>query len=317
MRHNTVIIGAGIAGLVAARALHEAGARVMVLEKSRGFGGRMATKRIGDAVFDQGAQYFTAKHPAFVAMVESWEARGLVARWPGTAHRRYIGSPSMTAVPKSLAEGLDVKREHKVTSVGCCGDHWCVELEDRGLLRAERIIMTAPMPQSLALLKAGDFSLPEPLASGLAALTYDCCLAFLVTLAGRSRLPADGVRPEGGSIAWAADNQNKGVSPNVPAVTLHFTPEFSAANYGRTDLEVLELVRSEAEELLGAPIASATLHRWKYSRARTTFAQPCVWWPEEQLGFAGDAFGGPRVEGAVLSALALAEQIKAELVKGA
>ena len=317
MRHHTVIIGAGIAGLLAARALHEAGARVTVLEKSRGFGGRLATKRVGDAVFDQGAQYFTAREPAFLAWVEKWERAGLVSLWPGSGHRRYVGRPSMTAVPKALAEGLDVKRDHKVTAVGCCGDHWCVDIENHGCVRAERILLTAPVPQSLALLKAGGFALPGPLAAQLAALDYDPCLALLVTLAGRSRLPVDGVRRESGVVRWAADNQPKGVSPNVAAVTLHLSPEFSAGHYGCTDAEVLELVRAEAENIIGAPIAAATLHRWKYGHARATHPEPCIWWSEEALGFAGDAFGGPRVEGAALSALALAERVKAELAASA
>jgi predicted NAD/FAD-dependent oxidoreductase len=219
----------------------------------------------------------------------------------------------MTAVPKALAEGLDVKRDHKVTAVGCCGDHWCVDVENHGCMRAERILLTAPVPQSLAILKAGEFDLPEPLASRLAELTYDPCLALLVTVAGRSRLPVDGVRSESGLIRWAADNQVKGVSPNLSAITLHLSPEFSEQHYGRTEVEVLELVRAEAESLIGAPISGATLHRWKFSHARTTYAEPYVWWPEEGLGFAGDAFGGARVEGAAVSALALAERIKLEL----
>ena len=318
MHLQTVVIGAGIAGLLAARSLHDAGARVTVLEKSRGFGGRLATKRVGDAVFDQGAQYFTVRDPRFAAWVERWEREGVVSRWPAAdGTMRYVGRPSMTAVAKSLAEGLDVKRQHKVTALGCCGDHWCVDIEDHGCLRAERILLTAPVPQSVALLKAGDFVLPPELATRLAELTYDPCLALLVTLAGRSRLPAEGVRlREGATIRWAADNQAKGVSPNVAAVTLHLSPEFSAAHYGRTDAEVLELVRAEAEALIGAPIASATLHRWKFSHARATFAEPFVWWPEESLGFAGDAFGGAKVEGAAISGLALAERVKLELAAG-
>lgn len=316
MHLHTVIIGAGISGLLAARALQDSGARVTVLEKSRGFGGRLATKRVGDAVFDQGAQYFTVKDPRFAAWVERWEKAGVVSPWPGSEHRRYIGRPSMTAVPKFLAEGLEVKREHKVTAAGCCGDHWCVDVENHGCMRAERLIFTAPVPQSLAILKAGGFELPQPLAGQLAALTYDPCLALLVTVAGRSRLPVDGVRRETGVVRWAADNQPKGVSPNLSAVTLHLSPEFSEAHYGRTETEVLELVRSEAEELIGAPISGATLHRWKFSHARATHPESFVWWPEESLGFAGDAFGGPRVEGAAVSALALAERVVSELVRG-
>jgi renalase len=317
MELQTVIIGAGISGLLAARVLHEAGARVTVLEKSRGLGGRLATKRVGDAVFDQGAQYFTVKDERFAAWVAKWEAAGVVGPWPGGGHRRYVGRPSMTAVPKALAEGLDIKREHKVTAIGCCGDHWCVDVENHGCMRAERLILTAPVPQCLAMLKAGDFTVPEPLLTRLKALTYDPCLALLVTLAGRGRLPVDGVRRESGDIRWAADNRAKGVSPNVEAVTLHLSPEFSEAHYGRTETEVLELVRAEAEELIGAPIAGATLHRWKFSRARVTDAEPFVWWEEESLGFAGDAFGGPRVEGAALSGLALGERVRSELARGA
>ncbi len=313
MHLHTVIVGAGISGLLLARILHDHGARVTVLEKSRGFGGRLSTKRVGDAVFDQGAQYFTVKDPRFAAWVEKWERAGLVAPWPGTEPTRYIGRPSMTAVPKALAEGLDVKREHKVTALGCCGDHWCVDVENHGCMRAERLILTAPVPQCLAMLKAGDFVVPEPLLSRLRAVSYDPCLALLVTVAGRTRLPATGLRREHGAIRWAADNQAKGVSPNVTAVTLHLSPEFSAAHYGRTEAEVLDLVRAEAEELIGAPIVGATLHRWKFSHVRETFPEPFVWWPEESLGFAGDAFGGPKVEGAAISAISLAERVKEEL----
>jgi hypothetical protein len=315
MELQTVIVGAGISGLLAARMLHDAGARVTVLEKSRGLGGRLATKRVGDAVFDQGAQYFTVKDPRFSAWVEKWDAAGLVIPWPGGRHRRHVGRPSMTAVPKALAEGLDIKREHKVTALGCCGDHWCVDVENHGCLRAERLILTAPVPQCLAMLQAGDYTLPEPLLSQLQALTYDPCLALLVTLAGPGRLSVDGVKRESGDIRWAADNQTKGVSPNVSAVTLHLSPDFSEAHYGRTETEVLELVRAEAEELIGASISGATLHRWKFGRARTTYPEPFVWWQEEALGFAGDAFGGPRVEGAALSGLALAERVKMDLTQ--
>ena len=76
-----LIIGAGIAGLLAARTLQERGLQVTVLDKGRGVGGRMATRRIGSAVFDHGAQFFTARDPRFQALVNSWLAAEVAAEW--------------------------------------------------------------------------------------------------------------------------------------------------------------------------------------------------------------------------------------------
>ncbi len=315
MDNTTVIIGAGMSGLIAAKALQIEGAQVMVLEKSRGLGGRLATKRVGDAVFDQGAQYFTVKDPLFESWVAGWQVIGAVSPWPESAHRRFIGRPSMTAVAKTLADGVEVKRDHKVTKITRVGERWCIEVENHGYICAARVVLTSPVPQSLALLAAGGVELPAELASELAKLTYSPCLALLVTLTGPCRLPVDGVTKAEGDVRWAADNQRKGVSPLVAAVTLHLSAEFSTRHYGLGEAEVLELVRSEAEQLIGAGIASVTLHRWKFAHALATHAEPCVWLPEFKLGFAGDAFGGPRVEGAALSGLAMARRLLAELRK--
>ena len=60
-QYPTIIIGAGMAGMAAARTLVNANLPVLVLDKGRGISGRMATRRWGDATFDHGAQYFSAK----------------------------------------------------------------------------------------------------------------------------------------------------------------------------------------------------------------------------------------------------------------
>jgi predicted NAD/FAD-dependent oxidoreductase len=92
------IVGAGMAGLSCATLLAAAGHRVVLFDKGRGPGGRMATRRVatdlGEVVFDHGAQYLTARDPDFVTQVERWRDAGHVARWrrrgrmPGSAPRR-------------------------------------------------------------------------------------------------------------------------------------------------------------------------------------------------------------------------------------
>ena len=83
MTKRVAIIGAGMAGLAAARLLREAGASCTIFDKSRGLGGRMATRRTGDFSFDHGAQYFTARGPRFRALVDDWSAAGHAAGWYG------------------------------------------------------------------------------------------------------------------------------------------------------------------------------------------------------------------------------------------
>lgn len=312
MTGQVVVVGAGIAGLLAARELRAAGADVVVLEKSRGVGGRMATKRIGEAVFDHGAQFFTAREAAFQAEVEAWAERGHVERWPGVAARRWIGRPGMTAVAKALAAELTVRREHKVTAAhrhdcGC----WELHVEGQGIWRTERLVLAAPLPQSLALLRAGEVTLPAPWAETLAAVRYHACLAVLVTLAAPSAVPAEGASPEDGPIRWVADNTRKGAAPGVAAaVTIHLRPGYSEEHYAAAEATVVADILPQARRWLGeAAVLDARVHRWRFSEPTTTVPEAAVWLPELGLGFCGDAFGGPKVEGAALSGLALARKL--------
>lgn len=310
MNKTTVVVGAGIAGLLLARRLQEAGCDVLVLEKSRGYGGRMATKRVGPAVFDQGAQYFTAKDQRFAVLVEDWRARGLVVPWTAGGHRRFVGRPGMTSVPKALAEGLRVLREHKVTAArrhDC--DCWELDVEGHGMVRAERLLLTAPLPQSLAILSAGGVALPPGLAGELEGIRYDPCLALLLTLDGPSGLPEEGVAIAHGPVRWLADNATKGVSPVAGSVTVHAGPEFSTRHYAAAESEVSGRLLPEVAGLLKSRPTATTLHRWRYCEPSTVHPASMVWLPELSLGFAGDAFGGPRVEGAALSGLALAGEV--------
>lgn len=308
---DTLVLGAGISGLLLARRLQAAGHRVVVLEKSRGFGGRLATKRLGEASFDSGAQFITAKTPEFASLVSEWQDAGLLRAWPGSQHR-LIGHPSMTAVPKALAANLDVRREHKVVSARReSSGRWTLTLDTGYTFTADRLLLTCPVPQALALLDAGATELPGAERAELAALSYNPCLALLVALDAPSAVPLGGLAPEVGPIRWIADNATKGVSPSpAAAVTIHASPDFSTAHYTAAEAEVTVSLLAAAQPWLGSgSVAATALHRWKFSEARVSHPASCLWLPELQLGFAGDAFGSPKVEGAALSGLALASRL--------
>ena len=100
------------------------------------------------------------------------------------------------------------------------------------------------------------------------------------------------------------------------AVTIHASPEFSLTNYGRHEAEIAAMLLPRVQSLLGARVVSTILHRWKFSEPKTTHSERCVWLPDLALGFAGDAFGGPKIEGAALSGLALAARVRTALQPG-
>lgn len=312
MNETIAVVGAGIAGLLLARALQARGAEVVVLEKSRGLGGRMATKRVGEATFDSGAQYFTAKSERFAGLVADWAAAGVVTRWPAGSAHRWAGQPGMNAPGKALAEGLAVQRETKVLGARRRDGAWELTVENQPPRQVRQLVLTAPVPQSCALLRAGGTDLPGGLADELAALVYHPCLALLLTLDGPSALPVEGLALADGPVRWMADNTKKGVSRGPgAAVTVHLNPAFSSAQYATPEAELAELVLPQIRDRLGAAVLHVAVQRWKFSEPVVAAAHPCVWLPELGLGLAGDGFGGARVEGAALSGLALADQMAA------
>lgn len=313
---SVLVVGAGIAGLLCARTVAAAGVAVRVLDKGRGVGGRMATRRAGDAVFDHGAQFFTSRDAAFASVLEDLEGSGAAQPWfrglltfgggiVDDGGDRYRGNPGMTAPAKALAASLDVRCATQVTAVATEGSRWVAHLADGSSEAATVVVLTAPVPQSLLLLDEGGVRLPRALRSRLDQITYDPCLAVLAALTEAATLPEPGaLRPAEEPVAWITDNQRKGISP-VPSVTIHAGPNTSRDLWHEPDEVVVgELIRAVRPLGVGAPRSSDVV-RWRYATPVTPLPERCLTTAAPlPLVFAGDAFGGPRVEGAALSGLA-------------
>lgn len=78
-RPDVVVIGAGVAGLTAARELGRAGLRVQVLEARGRVGGRIRTERLGGTPVDLGAAWIHGSAPDVVALAKATGARTVVS----------------------------------------------------------------------------------------------------------------------------------------------------------------------------------------------------------------------------------------------
>jgi predicted NAD/FAD-dependent oxidoreductase len=311
---DILIVGAGMAGLLAAADLQSSGFNPLVVDKGRGVGGRLASRRIGSATFDHGAQFITARTPRFAALLSEWQKLGLVTEWyRGTneEHIHWRGVQSMTAVPKYLAKSLHVRLEMKMTVLKQEGSHWMAIFENGETIAANAVLLTAPVPQSLALLDAGGVALEASTREQLAAVEYEPCMAVMAMLNGDSKIPQPGfIRPESGPIAWIADNQMKGVSASR-AVTIHATPAYSSEHWEDDRQKMGQHLLEVAAPWLGSETAEFQVHAWRYARpSREQDHLYLILNQSPALLIAGDAFGGPRVEGAALSGWAAAEALK-------
>ena len=319
---DVVIVGAGVAGLTAAAALREHGLRVVVLEKSRGLGGRAATRRRGDLRIDHGAQFFTARDPRFRARVDAWLATGDVAVWtrgmavwnPSTgwtepdpdAHPRFTPPTGMSTLGRLLGAGTSVRHEATAARVARIDEGWRVVLTDGSTVDARAALLTPPAPQTLVLL--ADAPLAPGVAAVLAAIVFEPVFAVLAGYEDVPPPPWPAVRVEGHpDLAWVAHDGSRrgpggGAGPTV--LVLHATPAFT-----RTHLDAPH--EAVAKVLLGAATAVAPwadrptwrdVHRWRYARPVATRPEPYLT-AAPGLLVAGDAFGSDRVEGAFLSGL--------------
>ena len=315
---DVLVIGAGMAGLTAAAELQRGGRLVLVLDKGRSVGGRLASRRIGAATCDHGAQFITARTARFAALVEECRRGGAVEEWHRGSgsrpdgHVRWRGHPAMTAVAKYLARGIEMMLETRVVALRACRHHWSAETETGAVYSASAVVLTPPVPQSLAILKAGAVDLQPEIRVRLEGIQYERCLAVMAVLAGPSRLaPPGGLAPDDGPIAWLADNQLKGISAE-PAVTIHATHAFSLEHWERDRQESGRRLLDAANDWLGAEVRTFQVHGWLYSKPLQVDDHPCAMVGQgPPLVLAGDAFAGPRVEGAALSGWAAAEAVLA------
>ncbi len=315
---EVLVIGTGMAGLTAAAALQRAGRRVLVLDKGRGVGGRLASRRMDGATFDHGAQFITARDPRFAAVLEQAHQAGAVVEWcrgfadGADGHVRWRGKAAMTGVAKHLAAGLDLIMGTQVAALRPAGNRWCAVTTTGETFSAEAVLLTPPVPQSLAMLDAGGLVLPPELRTRLAAIDYERCLAVMAVLEGPSQVPPPGgLAPTTGPIAWIADNQMKGISAE-PAVTIHATHAFSLEHWDRDRQESGRSLLAAAAPWLGAGVKTFQVHGWRYSKPLQVDEERCVIVSHAPaLVLAGDAFAGPRVEGAALSGWAAADAILA------
>lgn len=309
---SIAVVGAGMAGLACARRLVATGRHVRVFDKGRSVGGRVATRRVSiggsEYLFDHGAQFFTARDPAFRAVVDDLIAAGAVQRYANTItalpapardevpiEQRFVGVPGMGGLAKGLASGLHVETSCQVTRLqGGAGKGWVLSLSnERQSDQFDAVVLALPAEQAAALLRQVS---PSMATEALAAHTLPCWTALLA-FAAPLNVGFEAARVTGASpLAWVARMPESGQA--ISCWVAQATPAWSRRHLEESGEAVGEELARAFSELTGiaAPALLQSAHRWRYAQVQTAAGSPFAWDPALRIGACGDWRLGPRIE---------------------
>jgi renalase len=318
---SVAVIGGGIAGLICARTLTDHRFAVKVFDKGREPGGRISTRQIDGYQFDDGAQYFTVRDPRFQREVDARLADGLAAEWTGRVgvlengavaageqKTRYVGIPAMSAIARHLASACNVRSDIRVTHVYREGKRWrllATTGEDLG--DYDVVVVAMPAPQAVALLGEA-----PSLAARVASVKISGCWAVMLVFEQPLDFPFDGAFVQASTLSWIARNNSKPGRGAAECWVLHGAPAWSDEHINDAPEQAIAWLSDAFRRATSChavkPIFAAA-HRWRYALPTVLLEEACLFDPTLAIGACGDWCAGPRVEGAFLSGMTLADQI--------
>ena len=325
MSPRVAVIGAGISGIAAARALTAADLEVVVIDRGHRLGGRMASRTLRDTglpydgrLVDVGASYLTASSDDFAVVVHDWVSRGLARPWTDTFHvasaegiessvtgpMRYAAPGGLRSLVEDLAARLPVvAHPREVEDVVRTPAAVAVDGEV-----FDAVVLAMPGPQASDLV-AGD----DPVHAALSGQRFDPVLTLVAAYDQRCWGDFDGVfvNDSAALVFVADDGRRRG--DGAPVLVAHSGSVLAAAHLD-APMTAAPMLRAAMERAVGATASPAwfDVRRWSLAKPRATVGVTHYF--DGAIGVCGDAWGDEsRIETAWTSGHALGGAIAAAL----
>lgn len=296
---DVVVIGAGLTGLLCANTLQKKGYSVLILEKSRGLGGRLATRRIGKTIVDHGLSYFLEQGKySQQLLTELQNHQILEGKEPQsypledtlqkiTVQPQYFAPKGMTEIAKYLAQDLTIWRSCRVINLSPSQqNYWHINYEssqdNNPFVQAKILVSAIPAPQLRLLLQASHLNhLSETFLSSIQSVTYYPCLAVM---AGYSQFSLTDIPWEqvnflsDSDLAWIGVESRKRETPSETVIIVHSTPYYAESYLDYSDLQPIgKALIDKIATLLSSSLKSPDwyqVHRWRYAFPQTSVIEP-------------------------------------------
>jgi renalase len=329
---EVAVIGAGIAGLTCARQLQQAGKTVVLIDKSRGLGGRLATRRLAATHADHGVCYLQAKGDLFQGWIDELVSVGILRVWtngihhlsadgtlqPPTKSAPYYAAPmGATSIAKYLGRDLEIIGDKLITAISPIDNGWRLSAKDPQFsLTAAQVIIATPPVQALNIMRESvDPTCIQQLASVKFTRSITTIAAYPATdQTAAAVIPWQGIHCiEHPSLAWIGLDSSKQIEPKQPVLVIQSSAAFAEQYFDAPDLSIIGQKLLDTVVPLIPTLHTPELiqvHRWGYAFAQNPLTDRFITaQTNAPLYFCGDWCGGNRVESAYLSGMALANRI--------
>ena len=311
---RVAIVGAGPAGLACANALKQRGFAPVIFEKSRGIGGRVATRRRDSLQIDHGAQVLMAANGAAADLISAAQASGRAKLWAegsaAFAGEAWVGVPGMKDLMTPLADECEITFGTAVTSISRNLDKWTVETE-ADAREFDAVVLAIPAPQVLGIAR----SAAQELVAQLEPVTFDACCTLMVEFQSRPDLPDIQTEPGGPFALILRDSAKPDRPSNAEFWLVHADAHWSAIHLETERPDIAALLIGELQKRFGAlpKVRKAVGHRWRYARVSRTLGAPYAESAHGTLLAGGDWALGRNIEDALRSGAAMAHALAARL----
>ena len=331
------IIGAGISGLTAGKILAEAGHDVTILEKSRGYGGRMATRyagKSGQVKLDHGLSWFSPESAEFKHFTADMLEKKLLRVWGqkflfydgevlsssdpnNDTSMKYTAPGGMNTLGKHLSRWVDVQTESRVGGLTYIGNHrtkkrpWMINMSSSRTFEADAIIIATPAPQAYGIINTTIDEVDTlKIIREIDEISYNPVTSLMLGFSNMEAPDWEGIVCKNSPIQFVSNESSKRENSGDCSLVVHATPAFSAANRNEDEDTVTGKLTSALAEITGGWVTVpdwSQLHYWKYSTPKSFLERPYmeIQEKEAQLAVIGDYFNGKGIDAAYRSGLAL------------
>lgn len=298
---NYLIVGAGYSGLLLGRELHRHPGQIAILEKSKGVGGRLATRRDGAFTFDHGAQ-FIRKSSQTAPLIENWQSMGISSP---LLDETFCAIGGMTRIAKDLAKDLNIEFERKVLKLTPFEKKWAVQDDKGQSWVSSNVVLSCPLPQTIEILKNSGLSYDEDLEK----VIYAKAIVFLIKDNHTEAPRAIYREPSSSEVFSVCSQLHKGTS-SLPAWTVTMNASWSETHFDLSEDEIISAARKHlADELPPVSLNKISVKKWRYSHPLSSYSKLFTE-VASGLYLIGDAFGGSSINGAHRSSEALLKHLQ-------